>query len=58
MDKVVTLSLKVDGEYMAYAAMKHALMVIVEMEGQWDKGIADAIEEAEVALAMEERLGS
>lgn len=58
MASVVTLSLKVDGEYLAYAAMKLALETIRDMGDNWSKDKADAVHEAELALAVEERLGT
>ena len=57
MEIVATLSLKIDGEYLAYAAMKSALEAIVAMEDDWSADKADAVHEAEVALAIEGRLG-
>lgn len=52
----VRLSLKVDGEYLAYAAMKHALEIISDMGDDWTKDKHDAVREAELALDLEDRL--
>lgn len=51
------ISLRLDGDVLAYAAMKHALEAIRDMDDDWSKDKADAAHEAEMALAIEERLG-
>ena len=53
----VHMRLRVDDEYLAYAAMKQALEAIAAMGDDWSKDKADATHEAEVALEIEERLG-
>lgn len=55
-----TLSLTIDGEYIAYCAMKSALEEIVELgeKPAWEVDRDKVVEIAKSALACEERLGS
>lgn len=57
MASVAAIRLTMDGDVLAYAAMKNALESIVAMADDWSKDKADAVHEAEVALEIEERLG-
>jgi hypothetical protein len=55
-----TLSLTIDGEYLAYCAMKSALEDIVAMRDKspWEADVDDAVDIAKAALECEARLGS
>ena len=57
MANVAVVRLTLDGDVLAYAAMKQALEEIVAMGDDWSKDKADAVHEAELALEIEERLG-
>ena len=57
--EAITLSLKVDGEYLAYCAMRQALEEIYELKDSqaWVADLDEAVEIARAALECERRLG-